>query len=283
MTQEPEQRLSASDVAAAHSAKWRPDLAWLVPGWATACGLIAAKSFASNEVVLALVALIITVGLWPALWSALAETDWSKLLARWRAWDAGAPLKPLPYAVPDSDADRLAIALGKFRAFLVSDLVPTSGVAIATIVLAPAIALTLSTLLGAQAVLLTIVAICIPQLAVLFARGNGQPSPILRAALIVACPILMGYSLAHAINFELLAVAAGCAIAVAGANTRRAWTWNAGLMLVFMFLVVTRHPVGAFGVGLMWLPQFLAQAQPSNGHVIRWLYVSMLLATYTIG
>ncbi|HEY3290789.1 MAG TPA: hypothetical protein VGK87_11730 [Anaerolineae bacterium] len=283
MTQEPEHRLPATDITSALAATWRPGAAWLVPGWATVCGFIAAKSFAPNEAVVALISLFITVGLWPALWSALAETDWSKMQARWRAWDTGEPLKPLPYAVPDSDAAQLAVVLGKFRAFLVTDLLPTNGVTVATIVLAPAIALTLSAVVGTSAILLTIVAICIPQLAVLFSRGKGQPSPILQALLVIALPILMGYSLTHTINLALLAVAVGCAIAVAGASTWRTWTWNAGLMVVFVLLVVTRHPVGAFGVGLMWLPQFIAQAQPQNGHVVRWLYLCMLLATYTVG
>jgi hypothetical protein len=80
-----------------------------------------------------------------------------------------------------------------------------------------------------------------------------------------------------------MVVAVGFAIAYAGATTGHTWTWNLGLAIVLAVLVVTRHSVGVFVVGLFWLPQFLAQAQPAPRRATWWLYASMLIAALTLG
>ena len=256
---------------------------WLPPTIALACGIIAAGEWNALQLAHVVIAAIIVIGLWPALWLALAEADWTAALARWRLWDQGEPLPPFPYAVPGSDADKLVIVLGKFRAWAQQDLLPNHGVALSVILMAPIMAGTLSTVLGAQAVNVTIAALCLPQIVLLLTRGNGQPVPLLRATIEVALPLLLGYSLTHPAPLEVIVVALGYAIAYAGATAHRTWTWNIGQCVVMVMLVLTRHSVGVFGVALCWLPQLLVQSPPTPRRADAWLYISMLIAALTIG
>jgi len=265
------------------SAQWRRGWTWLLPAFALGCGVVASGRLNGMQIVPILVAMLIVVGLWPPFWTAVAETDWAAPLSRWRAWDKGESLKPLPYAVPGSDADQLVIVLGKFRAWANEDMLPDYGAALTVALSAPTAALILSAVLGAPALELTIVALCLAQIRVLAARGNGAPNPLLRGVIHIALPLLLGVSLLRVIPVELIVVAVGFAVAHAGMVAGRAWTSNIGLAIVLAALVVTRHSVGVFGVGLLWLPQFLGQAQPTQGRGRWWLYASMFVAALTLG
>ncbi len=265
------------------TAQWRRGWTWLLPTFALGCGVVASGRLNGMQLAPILVAMFIVVGLWPPFWTAVAETDWAAPLSRWRAWDKGEPLKPLPYAVPGSDADQLVIVLGKFRAWANEDMLPDYGAALTVALSAPTAALILSAVLGAPALELTIVALCLAQITVLAARGNGAPNPLLRGVIHIALPLLLGVSLLRVIPVELIVVAVGFAVAHAGMVAGRAWTSNIGLAIVLAALVVTRHSVGVFGVGLLWLPQFLGQAQPTQGRGRWWLYASMFVAALTLG
>ena len=265
------------------TAQWRRGWTWLLPTFALGCGVVASGRLNGMQLAPILVAMFIVVGLWPPFWTAVAETDWAAPLSRWRAWDKGESLKPLPYAVPGSDADQLVIVLGKFRAWANEDMLPDYGAALTVALSAPTAALILSAVLGAPALELTIVALCLAQIRVLAARGNGAPNPLLRGVIHIALPLLLGVSLLRVIPVELIVVAVGFAVAHAGMVAGRAWTSNIGLAIVLAALVVTRHSVGVFGVGLLWLPQFLGQAQPTQGRGRWWLYASMFVAALTLG
>ncbi|MCL4505180.1 MAG: hypothetical protein M1140_04010 [Chloroflexi bacterium] len=284
MTQEPEHTLGP---VMRLTAQWRHGGAWLGPTWALLCGVFASRQFqfSGNQIVGVLVALIVAAGLWPTLWAALAETDWRAPLQRWRVWNEGRPVKTLPYTQPGSPSEHLSILLGQCRDWAARDLLPGYGNALFSIILAPLAALILAAMLGAPAVLVTIAAICIPQAAVLLNGGNGASSPLLRGMLEIALPLLLGVALLAPLSAEMVIVAVGFGVAFAGASgsgDRAALiAWNLGQAVVFGLLVLTRHPIGAFAVGLLWLPQFMLQAQPDARRAQWWLMASLLVAAVT--
>ncbi len=286
MTREPQQTL---EPVINLTAQWRRSGAWLYPAWALLCGILATGQFQFNggQIANALVALILAAGLWPALWAALAGTDWREPLARWRAWSGGAPVKALPYTQTGSPSAKFSILLGQCRDWLARDLLPEYGNALVSIVAAPLVALILAALLGAPAVFLTILAICIPQAAALQSGGNGSPNALLRGLLEITLPMLVGVALLAPVSASMVVVAVGFGVALAGAtgNGDRAAirAWNLGQAAVFVLLVLTRHSVGAFAVGLLWLPQFLLQARPDAHRAPWWLMASLLVAAVAIG
>jgi hypothetical protein len=283
MTREPEH---AFEPIIRLSAQWRRGGAWLGPAWAVICGLIATASFRweSGAVVTALVALIVAEGLWATFWAAVAETDWSAPLGRWRTWQDGQPVKPLPYAQPGSSAERFAIVLGQFRDWAARDLLPGYGSALASIVVAPFIALILSAILGAPAILLCILAISLPQLALAFCRSNGRPSVLLHSMVQITLPVLLGFVLYKQVSTEIVIIAFGFGLTYAGMVAARPATlfWNLGQAIVLILLIATRHSVGAFIFAALWLPQFLMQSQPSPRHAQWWLMASMIVAAISI-
>jgi hypothetical protein len=268
------------------TAQWRKGGAWLGPAWAVFCGIVASAQFqwTGTAVISVLVSLILAEGLWTTSWMAIAQTDWAAALERWRHWQDGEPLGGLPYTQPGSPAAHLSLILGQFRDWAARDLLPHYGNALASGIVAPIIALVLSAILGAPIVLLTILAICIPQLALAACRGNGNPNAILRGLVEITLPVLLGYAMFKPLSLEIAIAATGFGIAYAGA-VRPAWNtilWNAGQALVLVLLLVLRHPIGAFGIALLWLPQLLLQAQPSPRRAQWWLMASMLVAALAI-
>ncbi|MCL5999794.1 MAG: hypothetical protein M1546_27585 [Chloroflexi bacterium] len=286
MTQITENTEQAFEPIVRLTAQWRRGGAWLGPAWAVLCGILASAQFqwSGNAVIPILVAIILAEGLWTTLWAAIAETDWARALERWRNWQAGEPLKHLPFTQPDSPAAHLALLLGQFRNWAMHDLSPNYGNALTSAIVAPVIALVLSAILGAPVVLLTILAICIPQLAVIACRGNARPNPILRGFVEMTLPMLLGFVVLKPLSVEIVIAAIGFGIAYAGA-LRPVWDivmWNLGQALVFLLLLAMRHPIGAFAMVLLWLPQFLMQAQHSARKAQWWFMAIMLVASLAI-
>ena len=288
MTSEP--REHAYEPLIRLSAQWRRGGAWLGPAWAVVCGLIASAGFRweSGRVIAALVALVVAEGLLAAFWTAVAETDWATPLEHWRTWNDGQPVKPLPYAQPGSAAEHFAIVLGQLRDWAARDLLPQYGAVLASLVVAPVIALILSAVLGASAILVCILSLALAQLALALCRGNGKPDALLRGAVLITLPCLLGFSLYKPISWEIIAVSIGFGVAYAGvfstqpaSRLANVW-WNLGQVIVLALLVATRHSVGAFIFAILWLPQFLIQAQPKPSRAQWWLMAGMLVASISI-
>ncbi len=272
--------------------QWRRGGPWFGPSWAMLCGVAASSQFgwSAGNVILVLVALLLAGGLWPALWAALAETDWATPLSHWRGWHDGAPLRPLPYAQPGSPAAHLAVVLGQLRDWASRDLLPGYGGALAVCIAAPVAALILSAILGEPAMLLTVAAILLPQLALPLCRGSGRPSVLLRGLVEVTLPMLLGFALFMPLRAEVAVAAVGFGVSVAGAG-EGAWDtrpWNLGQAVVVALMVLMRHPMGAFLAVVLWLPQFLLQtrSRAAREPVRRarwWLMASMLATAYFVG
>jgi hypothetical protein len=268
------------------TAQWRRGGAWLGPAWAVLCGIVAAARFqwSAETAMTVLIAAILAEGIWTTLWASIAGTDWATPLSRWRAWTGGEPVRALPYTQPGSPAARLAIVLGQYRDWARRDLFPNYGVQVASVLVAPLIALVLSAVLGAPALLLTLLAICVPQAALLLCQGNGQPNPWLRGLVEMAAPMLLGFVILKPLSIEIVVAALGFGIAYSGAVARR-WdtrAWNLGQLVVLAELIAMRHPVGASVLLLLWVPQFLLQAQSSTRNAQWWLMASMLVTALAI-
>jgi hypothetical protein len=259
----------------------------LGPAWAVLCGIIASAQFqwGGTSIATVLAGLIIAEGLWTTFWAALTETQWATPLARWRTWQDADPIWPLPYTLPGSDAEQFAVVMGQFRNWATRDLLPNYGSALASSITMPVIVLVLSAILGAPVLLLSILAISITQVALVLCRGNGKPSPILKGLVDITLPVLLGFALFKPLSVEIAIVAIGYGITYAGAMApaHNAHAWNLGQAGVLLLLLATHHPVGAFIVGLLWLPQFLMQAQPSARQAQWWLMASLLVAVASLG
>ena len=268
------------------TAHWRRGGAWLGPAWAVVCGIVASAQFhwLGSEIVAICVALVIAEGLWTTLWASLAETNWAAPLGRWREWRDGSPLTPLPYTQPGSAAARWVVLLGYYRNWAARDLIPNYGGLLASAILTPIIALVLSAVLGAPIVLLSIIAILLPQLALALCRADGHPNVVLRGLVEMTLPLLLGFVLFKPISVELVIAAVGFGLSYSGAagHTWNHRVWNTGQLVVALLLVATRHPLGAFLVGVLWLPQYLLQAQPSARRAQWWLMASMLVTAIAI-
>ncbi len=268
------------------TAQWRRGGAWLGPAWAVLCGVVASGAFmwSGQSVAQVAVALILAEGIWTTLWAALAGVKWDEPLARWWAWTAGQPVIRLPYTQPGSPAAHASIILGQFRAWLAEDFLPSHGSTLASAILASIIALALAMILGAPAILLTILALALSQIGLALCRGNGRPSPMLRALVEMSLPLLLGFVIFRPLTLQIVIAAVGFGITYAGAVSGR-WdvrTWNAGQAIVLLLLIVMRHSVGVFAVTLLWLPQFLLQSQPVVRNAQWWLMAVMLVVALAI-
>lgn len=140
-----------------------------------------------------------------------------------------------------------------------------SGVVLSVALGSYALALTLGVMLVAQLVVLTNLA----QSLVLLGRG------LVRLGL----PFLLGFSLFNAPDLALTVMALGLSFASAG-TTLSAPLWRDGGYAVMLgALLLTRQPIGAFGLCLIWLPQMLLS--PLR-HPHLWLLAALTVVSLTL-
>jgi hypothetical protein len=230
---------------------------WLAP-IAALCGAIASTPAAggANWPLPMAMAVVLSFA-WLTLWCVVAQMPWANVLASWDAWTKGRPLRPLPYARPDSDAARAALRLGQLRGWASEMLWPHHGVILLAGVAALIVAAVLAAALGAQAILLTLAAVCVPQIAVIACRGNGHPDPLLQAAMLVTLPMLLGYASFAPISLAISATAAGFGLVFAGLTAASTFTRDIGYGVVLAALIATRQPIGAFVLAVLWAPHLL--------------------------
>ena len=226
-----------------------------------------------------LVGWVLTQIVWNTLWTTIADTEWATPSQKGRDWKTGSPLRPLPYTQPGSASAQASVSLGQLQDWWRQWFWPRYGVMLASTAGAVLIGLVLSLVLGPQSVVLTIVAIGVPQIALLFSKANGQPHALARGCMSVGLPLLMGYALFAPLSVDILIAATGFAVAFAGMRQtgRARWLWMIGTGIVIGLMLITRRPLGAFALGILALPQVLL---PQSRHVRVWLMV-MLLAVGT--
>jgi hypothetical protein len=206
---------------------------------------------------------LLSQGAWAVWWHTVAATDWATVAAEWRSWRSGSPIAPLPYTQPNTDGAKAAAVLGQFADWAKQKLWPAHGAKVASGAAALAIAVVLSAILGGQAVLLSIVALCLPQIAAAWSKGNGQPNPILQGISQAALPFWLGYALFNPMVLSVFGIGIGIGLALGGifvasaAPAKQSLALHIGLGLVLFVLMMTRRPIGAFLVALFWVPHIL--------------------------
>jgi hypothetical protein len=251
------------------------------PAAALGCGMIASAGAGlppALSVALALAAIVA----WQFWREAVAENNWTLAVARWRDWHSGEPLPALPYTEPGSEAHRLAVVGGQFRAFAVRRLMPAYGPIIGGAVVALAAATLLGWALGPWALGLSVAALLSPQIAAL---GRGHSAGLALAAadaglVELGLPFALGAGLIASPTASQIALGAAVAIAWAGLRAGRgALIWQAGNAAALGMLAAGRHSVGAFLYALCWLPQLLGGLGGVSRHAGRWLMAGLLAAS----
>jgi hypothetical protein len=229
---------------------------------ALVAGVIASAAFdlSRDSALIVSIALLIA-GAWWVLWRVIADTRWATLFASWSGWTAGAPLTPLPYTQPGAPAERVAGDLGRFQHWLTHELMPAQATAIFAAICAVAVALVMSAVLGAQALLLTFAFLAIAQLALFLNKGSGNNNRILFNLAMITLPFLLGRVVFKPLTLDIASLSAVAFAIAAGLSALRArGLQNIGLGIAVLLLIVSRHTVGAFIVGALWLPVLLLPA-----------------------
>lgn len=250
---------------------------WLSP-LAVICGAAASLPAAFDAVSLVPLAMAVLLALsWLVLWAVIADMPWTGVLASWDAWAGGRPLRMLPYARPDSDAAKAAARLGQLRGWARGELLPRRGAAMIAAAAAVGVMAVLAAALGPQPILLTLAAICLPQIAAIASRGSGQPNPILRAALMVTLPMLLGCGAFAPLSLAFCAAAAGVGLLFV-ARTALTRARDVGYAIALAALLITRQPVGAFMLAVTWAPQALLQLRLNSR---AWAVAAMLIVAFS--
>ena len=228
-------------------------------------GVIASAGFdwRGPTVLLIAVAALLSQGSWLVLWNAIAGTDWATPWHEWQQWRSGNPLKPLPYTQPGSDAARAAVTMGQLGAWVQQRFWPAYGARVSGIAAALVLAVVLPALLGSQAIVLTLLALALPQAAIVLGKGDGKPNSVLQGLVQITLPMLLGYSLFEPLlvvaAWDIVAVAIGLGVAFGGVLTQRPQhvALHIGQGVVLLVMVLTRRPIGAFLIALFWMPHLL--------------------------
>ena len=274
-----QEEATAQEAAAALPSRARRLLPPLMMPAALLGGFIASNALdATRETLLIACMSSLICGAWWATWRVLAETSWTAAFKSWPAWRAGQPLPSLPYTIDGSPSQRTSLRLGQFRHWLIHELLPVHGASILAAACASAAALIISAALGAQAMLLTIGLTVLAQLAML-ARPLSSIRSLLHNLALLALPFTLGLAVMQPIVLDpqsdsqsatALVFAAAAALAALRGTALR----HAGFAIVIALFLALRHTVGAFIIGVLWLPVLLLP----GFRVPRWWPIIALLA-----
>lgn len=249
----------------------------------------------TTGVQLVMVLLLVEVG-WGTVWTALATTDWTRPLRRWRHWNLGEPGVTVPYTQPGSPAARLTRWLAQLRSWYRAVLAPTAGPAVGAIGVGAAFSLLLAVVAGRGLLLVTLVAFALMELAVAVDGGREQPGPGWDAVLRLGLPWLAGHLAFSALSLPSLALAASFSVAIAGTGVDRlGWArglWAGGQLMAAALFIPLKRPLAVLFVVLLLFPQWLTtlwvpseRATDPRGwvrHAWPWLTVSMFLAAWSL-
>lgn len=250
----------------------------LIPVALAAGAMTASGASVGHNGPLRLAMALLLAGAWAMVWSAIAAVNWALPLSVWQRWTRGAPLGTLPYTRPDSDAAWMAQRLGELRSWLHDVIFPRySGVILAGAASLVIVAV-MTAALGAQAIVLTVVAMCVPQIAVVLCRGNGRPAGIAHGMMLITLPMLLGHALFDVLSPMIAVPAVAGGLIFAGVRGASAGLRNFGYAVLVGMLIAMREPIGAFALAILWAPQLILNVQ-RNGYA--WLAAGLLAFAVT--
>ncbi len=145
-----------------------------IAAFAVMCGVVASRALFTNMNWLPVVTSLVLAGAWVVVWHVVAEIAWAVPTATWRGWALGQPMPTLPYAQPESDASHLSTNLGQFGMWVRHAFAPHYAGTVLIGIAGVLVALVVAAMSGPQAAMLAILAIGLPQVAVVACRGSGH-------------------------------------------------------------------------------------------------------------
>ncbi|PJF47375.1 MAG: hypothetical protein D6709_01160 [Chloroflexi bacterium] len=250
-----------------------PRATWLAPVAVFGGAASSGAAFARPGWMLTLAMAMLLSLAWVGVWSTIASVNWSAPLSLWQRWTQGAPLRTLPYTQPDSDAAYVSLRIGQLVNWLERELLPRYGAILLLGLMGLAIMIVLAAALGPAATLLAIGVICLAQVAVVACRGDGAPNAFLEGATVVGLPMLLGAATFAPVTPDVWLVSVAMAIASAGIRAGAPRMRNAGYVLAILAATLTRQPIGAFALAVLWAPQLILNL-PRNNY--GWLAIGLL-------
>lgn len=215
---------------------------------------------------------------WQAMWLSLAEKDWHDAMEQWRAWTHKRTLPLLPYTAPHSPASRTTAWLETWLSWWQEWLLPRERHSLYLAGLGLVAGLMLGSALGDYALALTLGVSLFAQGTMLAAQGRGAPA-LASSVARIGLPFLLGFGLVSFPTPAIAALAFGMSAAFAGAVHSAALWRNLGYAVTLLALILTRQPIGAFGLCLIWLPQLVLS---SLRHPLRWFAAALVVVVLTL-
>jgi len=270
---------------------------WLGPVWAVLCGIIASGRFTWNArgLLLAGLTFFLVDGLWATLWSAIGETNWAAIAARWNASPPPLRMRALPYTQPGAPGDRATHWLSQLLHWWTTELQPTTNTTIPSIVICLVLGAALSAILGWQMLTLSAAALATIQIGLVINRASGQPVPAVKAALEVGLAWLAGHVAFGQVSFLSVLAAALFTITYTGGlqlaehnSGLPNWRWSQ--LIVGLVLLIAQQPVAALAMFSILFAQLLLEPALRNGRSTAWflrssqawLIAAMLITAFTI-
>ena len=156
----------------ARAAEWG---SLLGPTWAALCGVLASNASPSGggDIVKLLFLVLLVDGGWGTIWAALAGTNWSMPIQRWRFWETEKTTRHLPYTLPGSIGHQLSRWAGRLRAWWSAVFWPACGPAVQAILVGVPLSALLGVVLGPELLLLSTAALALMEMGVLWKGGDG--------------------------------------------------------------------------------------------------------------
>jgi len=243
----------------------------LGPTCAALCGVIASHAWPLNSADLVNLPLLLLLvdGGWGTIWAALAGTDWSMPIRRWRSWDSDSVTGRLPYTLPGSMGHRMSRWLGKLATWWQSAFWPVCGPAVQAAVVGLPLTALLAVILGPKLLLLSTAAVALMQMAVLWKGGDGTVPTGWDGVIGVTLPWMAGHAVfgGPTVPSTILALLLG----VAWGSTWSPASAGASTALILaevsaaLGLVALRRPLAAGFVLLALAPQMALLPWASAG------------------
>ena len=269
---------------------------WIGPLCAAACGVLVGGSFTGDAdawLRLALLVLLVDGG-WGSLWAAMAATDWSTPIERWRQWGEEGPNAAFPHETLGASNRRATRWFVQIGSWWQATLWPSAGSALSSAIVAVPLITVLSIMLGPQVMVLSIASVAVMQLGLIWEGGHGNVIPEWDAMPAIALPWLAGQAAFGPITLPSATIALCFAVAY-GTAWRVKSKWGLAFhilaqLLAPVLLILLSVPAAAAAYVALLVPQFLLLPWMKGrrlagwyvAHSRWWLFATMVLSAVAL-